>query len=240
MKCINNQIACPCGFDCYIDEIDIVNSHISKTDPKDYCNNGIIFIDNKFKCICDKSFDTFEDTEEHVRLKRRKCMNNYLIDKETRCKICNIPFEYKYQLQKHLKTKTHIEKTNGTYKEISLHCKICNIRCLSKALMETHLKTKKHIARLEAPPLDLECKICNVKFKTQPHIKKHLETNKHQRNTVEDYIQKYIKENPEKSEIEIKRKLRLLSTDNGISEFKLLDMLNELLSINDISQSIDT
>lgn len=179
MRCINKVVVCPCGFDCYIDETDTINSHVSKVDPKGYCHNGITFIDNKFKCICDKLFDTFEDMEGHVSLKRRRCMNIYLIDKETSCKTCNLRFEYKYQLEKHLKTKTHIEKTNGTYKEISLHCNICNIHCLSKALMETHLKTKKHLARLEGPPLDLECKICNVKFKTQPHIQKHLETKKH-------------------------------------------------------------
>lgn len=181
MKKINRLVVCPCGFDCFMDGEDTINSHISKVDPKGYCNNGIIFIDNKFKCICGKTFDTFEDTEDHVKITRRRCMNNYLIDKETSCKICKLRFEYKYQLEKHLKTKTHIEKVNGTYKDISLHCKICDIHCLSKALMEKHMNTKKHIARLEAPPLNLECKICNVKFKSQPHIKKHLETNKHKK-----------------------------------------------------------
>lgn len=96
--------------------------------------------------------------------------------------ICNITFEYECDLKKHQKTKTHIEKENGTYKDIPLECKVCNIRCLSRALMETHLQTKKHLSMVESPVLDLECKVCNIKCRGQKEMRAHLETKKHKKN----------------------------------------------------------
>ncbi len=175
----DGYIKCPCGCEISTREIDRVHIHISWMPPKGYCNNGINFIDDKFVCICGGKFNTFEETKEHIRLKNRKCMNRYLEKEETTCKICNLTFEYKCHRIKHEKTKTHIEKATGEYKNISLHCKVCDIKCLSKALMEVHLKTKKHMAKIDGSHLDLECKICNIKCSNQTQMKIHLETKKH-------------------------------------------------------------
>jgi hypothetical protein len=184
MKQINRVIVCPCGFDLYIDNIHELSSHISCTHPKGYCNNGMNFIEHKITCICGKSFDTFDQAEEHVKLKKRRCMNNYLTVYETTCQVCKISFENKNQLNRHEKSNRHIEKLNGTYKDIPLYCKICNIHCLSRNLMEQHLQTKKHKRLVESgecvgKKLDLDCKICNVKFTSQTQIRSHLNTKKH-------------------------------------------------------------
>lgn len=176
MISINELYVCPCGF--YESDIDRCTNHFSII-HKGYCHNGVSYSNQMFRCICGKAFNRFEEIEEHCRIKKTNCMRNYQITLNTRCFICNITFEYECELKVHKKTKRHIEKDTGTYKDISLHCKICDIHCLSRSLMEKHLKTKKHLARLESPKVDLECKICNIKCLSQNQMKAHLETTKH-------------------------------------------------------------
>jgi hypothetical protein len=179
MKTVNDLFVCPCGY--HTSDVDQVDCHFS-IKYKGYCHNGIGYFNDQFKCICEKSFDSFEDTEEHCILKKRRCMYNNEVIEQTRCKVCKLNFEFPCDLKTHQKTKTHKEKASGLYKDISLHCNLCNVSCLSRNLMESHLKTKKHIARLESPPIALECTLCNIKCLSQAQMKKHLETKKHTKN----------------------------------------------------------
>lgn len=167
---------CGCGKSCQLHQI---NAHMSVEFPR-CCQEGISIGKHRpYQCICGYSFDTQDDCENHIERTESKCMETALKLKSRECDLCNLEFKGIGELNRHLKTKTHIEKAKGTHKDISLYCKVCRITCSTKVKMETHLKTKKHLARAEAPPLDLECKICNIKCVSQPQIRKHLETKKH-------------------------------------------------------------
>lgn len=167
---------CGCGKSCQTHRI---AEHMSVEFPG-FCQDGIRVGKNRlYQCICGSDFDNQDDCEQHVYKRQSKCMEYALKSRSRECNICSLEFAGIGELKRHLKTKTHLEKVNGTYKDISLHCKVCDIDCSTKVKMEIHLKTKKHLARAESPPLELECKICNIKCLSQKQIKAHLETKKH-------------------------------------------------------------
>ena len=169
---------CGCGHSTVLSKIE---EHMS-IDFKGFCKNGIRKgKTSPYQCICGADFCEWERSEKHVIDKDDKCMLNALKYKNRSCEVCDIEFRGEAELKIHKKTKTHIEKENGTYKDIPLYCKVCDIKCLSRALMETHLKTKKHISLSEFPAVDLECKACNIKCRGQKEMRKHLETKKHKK-----------------------------------------------------------
>jgi hypothetical protein len=148
-----------------------------------FCENGIrIGKKRQYQCICGMEFSNDDDSSKHIEDTEYKCIEDALKLESRECKICQIDFNGPMELERHKKTKKHIEKERGTYNDISLHCIVCDIKCTTKLRMETHLKTKKHLARVESPPLELECKLCNIKCLSQKQIKAHLETKKHKKN----------------------------------------------------------
>jgi len=164
---------CPCGFTSPVpDEI-----HISKLFVG-YCNLGMrIASDNKYECICGKTFDNIDESTRHA--KRGYCMQDANAKKLYTCKTCDLFCHSRPLLKKHETTQRHKDKV-----EQPLLCKICNIRCHSRTKYEEHIKTKKHLEREKTsePSLDLECKVCNIKCRGQKEMKAHLATKKHIKN----------------------------------------------------------
>lgn len=161
---------CGCGYQSITQD----SIHLSRI-IKGYCNNGMkCLLDKKYQCICGQIFSNTKDGHKHVN-------NGNCVEKAHKvilftCDICDVECQSKYYLEKHNKTKRHLDKINEP-----LLCKPCNIRCSSQNKYDEHLTTKKHLARIESPALDLECKICNIKCLSQAQMKKHLETNKHKK-----------------------------------------------------------
>lgn len=163
---------CGCGYDCLVPN----EAHVSKI-IVGYCHRGMrISADDKYQCICGKTFDSTAGAISHAQ--KGYCMRDAEDKKFFTCNICDLFCYTKSLLKKHEKTKRHINKI-----EKPLYCKTCDITCTSKNGLEEHLKTKKHLARLEAPPLDLECKLCNIKCASQKQMKTHLQTKKHLKQT---------------------------------------------------------
>lgn len=164
---------CPCSYTCPIpDKRHISNIFIG------YCNLGLrIGSDNRYHCICGKSFDNMDESSRHAR--RGYCMQYAEAKKFFTCKVCDIFCHTKYQLKRHESTQRHKDKL-----EQPLLCKICNIRCPSKTKYEEHIQTKKHLRNNGSETrLELECKVCNIKCLSQKQIKAHLATKKHIKKT---------------------------------------------------------
>jgi hypothetical protein len=170
---------CGCGFSTVFSK---VNDHMS-TDFVGYCKEGVRKGRNtEYQCICGAEFSCWESMEKHVLDKEGKCVRSALNYKGRTCSICDLEFRVDAELKRHLLTKKHIEKSNGTYKDIELFCKTCNISCLSRNLMEKHLSTNKHVQRKKEGTLNLTCEHCNITCRGQNQMKTHLATNKHKKN----------------------------------------------------------
>ncbi len=149
-----------------------------------FCNNGIRCNSLKdYECVCGKKNmkSNYESFIHHLR--EWTCMKKKLLSITSRCNTCNLDLHSISALERHKKTKRHIERESVNIEiPTCLKCDSCKITCRGQKEMIAHLKTKKHLARLESPPLELECKLCNIKCLSQKQMKAHLETNKHKKN----------------------------------------------------------
>ena len=173
-KQINEMYVCPCGY--YTSKIDDISPHMSYQ-SRPFCNNGIGYKDDMYICVCEKKFATFDDIETHYKLKKGRCFGNYIVMLNTRCQLCKITFECKYDLERHKTTKLHIKKETGVYTDISLHCNVCDIQCLSKSHMKKHIETTRHKNKIDDP---LFCKTCKIRRPNAKEFETHIKTKKHQ------------------------------------------------------------
>lgn len=170
---------CGCNYSCILSGI---QNHMSDIFTG-YCIEGIRKgKDSLYQCICGVPFEDWESCEKHLQKADGKCLRDSIKYKSRSCEVCDLEFRGQVELDRHNLTKSHIERSNGTFKEIDLYCKICDIRTASKALMETHLKSKKHKRLLVEPSIPLECSTCNIRCISQAQIRVHLATKKHLKN----------------------------------------------------------
>ena len=155
--------------------------HMSEEVEGGYCENGFRCLsDTHYECVCGKRFETCRLAWEHRRDVFNTCINEAVYKVKAYCSKCELQFQNPYALDKHCKSKRHLE-TDGPVVIHPLECKPCGVRCRGQKEIQKHLQSAKHKQRTEEGTLPLTCDVCNITCKGQKQMKAHLETNKHRK-----------------------------------------------------------
>lgn len=147
---------CMCG-SFKTDNLKDIESHFPK-ELEGFCARGLRGMSNAtYECICG---DKFLQPEGGYRTTRYlayshvcdqfdgnykiKCVTNF----KNKCQKCNLQCGSPKDLQRHCKSKTHINFGS----KVDLYCKICNVKCDCQKEMLTHLATSKHKKRASIIP----------------------------------------------------------------------------------------
>jgi hypothetical protein len=146
-------------------------------------------------------------------------------------------------MKTHLETKKHTKLVEtGKYicKKLDLDCKHCKITCQSQAHALRHYNTKKHkdmvtSGNIADDNIPLSCDICKITCPSQKTMRTHLQTRKHNNllrlKIFEMGMEKTCPDKPETEE-------EVNSRKRSVKEFIIENGISDLLSINNISQSI--
>jgi uncharacterized C2H2 Zn-finger protein len=90
------------------------------------------------------------------------------------CDLCNLQFKFQSAYDKHINTKSHVQKENPQ-PAIEHKCEDCAVKFSCRKQMEIHLATKKHINQTKS----FNCDLCAMKFGYQSVYDAHIKTKRH-------------------------------------------------------------
>jgi len=95
---------------------------------------------------------------------------------EYKCEDCTVNFICRKQMELHLATKKHANRTK------SFNCDLCTMKFGYQSVYDAHIKTKRHLQKENPQPkviIDYKCEDCNVTFQSNKDKLRHLTTKKH-------------------------------------------------------------
>lgn len=156
--------------------------HLNNTINLSLEEKDIIFRFN-YKCTeCNFEADTKREYSIHVKSDTHSLVFN--LDNKNECKQCNLTFKRKGDLNKHLKTKSHIEgnKIHGIYKYV---CNTCPLSSNNRLNFAKHLKSEDHILNISESKeiIDFEfkytCNKCNFHTEEKKSYTAHINSKSH-------------------------------------------------------------
>ena len=124
---------------------------------------------------CKHQSHTAKEHEAHCKTKHHHRTTN---PTEFDCADCGLHFEFKSELDRHLKTKSHTKT--------SLTCEPCGVTCRCKSEYDRHCAGKVH--RYTVNPSDrpnLTCELCGITRPSAAQYQAHLATAKHRKKEAE-------------------------------------------------------
>jgi len=201
---------CGCGYS-HVNE-EMLHNHCSNK-IEGYCLKGIkLGKKSRYSCICGREFDDVNVSERHANNSR--CMIDAIDRFGKTCEVCDLECRSLIELEKHKKTKTHIQKESGDH--VDIYCEVCKIECNGQQQMKKHLETRKHLRNFNKE--ETYCKLCNLQCDCPAAYKRHIYSNSHLEKETPTKLEveckvcnvKYISQNQIKAHLESKKHKRLL------------------------------
>ena len=142
------------------------------------------------------------------------------------CKVCDLEFESRRDLETHLKTE---HESNEDILILDLNCKVCEKRFKSRTGLSIHMKTKHGILQDEKISyLNYECKNCDGAFRSKSGLNNHIQTNhkKKKQEPLKSALKKNVK-SPKNKHEEILRDI-----EGELTEEKVIKDLNTMMNSN--------
>lgn len=128
---------------------------------------------NKKKCYCETCKEQCVSMLHYNDHQQQKHLNKV----QFKCECCDVSFDFKSLLEKHLNTLKHREKENGKPEEV-LDCETCCYHAANKHKLEQHYRTQKHQDKVNGVTKQ-EFSCCGFKFRSQTDYNRHIQTKSH-------------------------------------------------------------
>jgi hypothetical protein len=142
--------------------------------------------ENNHTCkVCNLDGMTHLEFYDHTFTKEheKKCNEQHYAS--LMCHSCQTQFESVKSLERHKKTKMHIQ---GRLTEKDLFCQKCKTQCANRKKWEEHLKTNKHLSLPPKTEVELYCLKCHTQCHNERQWNADILTTKH---ISEPFTKKY-------------------------------------------------